>query len=507
MTISAADYHRSTSYYRNYMSGHSLDWSNQPSVFKSYIGQELISLPDEHAFSSASLWEILYRIRRLDHHDAIDLPRLARIMVLTHTITAKARYGGADFFYRSVASAGALYPFELYVAALNVRGLSPGLYHHQAATRSLAVLRQGNPGQELSRLMPDKNIAATSVVLFISSIFFRSSWKYRERAYRYHLLDSGHLLENLTLALKSEGLSYRSAFDFDDLGVNRFLGFDQEREVCLATVTVTNGQTDCEATNYPCTNAPEPQLPACSRVAPREILYPGIKEIHEASFVSKQPVEQPDVSKELGLGMDSWLPMAPVQLPSEPMSLAEALIERRSMRNFVRSSLPLDNLSLLLEAICADDAAYQNGAPAVPKSATVGFLAGNVQGLQSGFYIINSENRSFGLVCPGLFLSAMSHIALDQQWLGNCALHFLFLTNLRIIEAAYGPRAYRYAMLQAGRMGQRLYLAATSIRLGCCGIGAFYDSEASECLGLNSDSCLLYLVAVGPVRKWIQAQS
>jgi nitroreductase len=60
-------------------------------------------------------------------------------------------------------------------------------------------------------------------------------------------------------------------------------------------------------------------------------------------------------------------------------------------------------------------------------------------------------------------------------------------------------------MLAAGRMGQRLYMAATAMGLGCCGIGALYDGEAAELLGLNEASKLLYLVGVGPVKSKIPA--
>ena len=56
-------------------------------------------------------------------------------------------------------------------------------------------------------------------------------------------------------------------------------------------------------------------------------------------------------------------------------------------------------------------------------------------------------------------------------------------------------------MMTAGRLGQRIYLAATSFGLGCCGIGAFYDSEAAALLGLNEKSAMLYLLGVGPVKR------
>jgi nitroreductase len=95
----------------------------------------------------------------------------------------------------------------------------------------------------------------------------------------------------------------------------------------------------------------------------------------------------------------------------------------------------------------------------------------------------------------------MARICLDQRWLANAGIHFIFLTNLEVVECTWGARGYRYAMLTAGRTGQRLYVAATAMGLGYCGIGALYDGEAAALLGLNEASVLLYLVAVGAVKK------
>ena len=95
----------------------------------------------------------------------------------------------------------------------------------------------------------------------------------------------------------------------------------------------------------------------------------------------------------------------------------------------------------------------------------------------------------------------MTAICLDQAWLAQAAVHFLFMGNLRQLDEQWGPRGYRYALMTAGRLGERLYLTATALGLGCCGIGAFYDQEAADLLQLNPDSRLFYLVAVGPVKS------
>jgi SagB-type dehydrogenase family enzyme len=130
-----------------------------------------------------------------------------------------------------------------------------------------------------------------------------------------------------------------------------------------------------------------------------------------------------------------------------------------------------------------------------------GFLAGNAEGFDPGLYLLETSSSSVGTVSSGFFTKRMARICLDQAWLANAAVHFLFMSDLNSVDQACGPRGYRYAMMTAGAMGERLYLMAAAMGLGCCGIGAFYDMEAAELLGLNSTSRLLYLVAVGPVKS------
>ena len=94
----------------------------------------------------------------------------------------------------------------------------------------------------------------------------------------------------------------------------------------------------------------------------------------------------------------------------------------------------------------------------------------------------------------------MADICLGQQWLANAALQFIFTADLEELDRCHGGRGYRYAMINAGRIGQLIYLAATDAGIGCCGIGAFFDPEATELLALNKGTAMLYLVAAGPVK-------
>ncbi len=62
----------------------------------------------------------------------------------------------------------------------------------------------------------------------------------------------------------------------------------------------------------------------------------------------------------------------------------------------------------------------------------------------------------------------------------------------------YQERAYRYVLLDAGHLGENLYLAATSLGLGPCGIGAFLDDEVNRLVGVGGrEETAVYLVSIG----------
>jgi len=502
MTGSIEAYHRESSYSRYEMGQGGLDFGHQPDVFKQYPGLPTVPLPQVMTLPEDRLSTVIREAPKTKADSEIDVNSLSKILVLTHSLTAKARYGGTEFYYRSVASAGALYPFELYVAVHNVPGLADGLYHHSVGLHSLTLLRADNLMPFVAGCLARGKESPPALVFFLTSIFFRSSWKYRERAYRYALLDTGHLAESLVLALRSMRLMFRVQYDFDDRKLNDLLAVDQRREVCLAVASVWS-ESIREVSVGTDLKDPPTGLSSASRVSAREKDYPLIRNVHDATceaLITGQ--DPPRMVEHLGpqLGAAAKAPVTK-QWP-EVMKYSDAIFKRRSNRNFVWSSLSGDVLGALLESlvairterVCADRMGCD--------SVSIGLVAGNVEGLDAGFYLLDTRNQTIHLASAASFIDRMAHVCLDQGWLSNCAAHFLFVCNLESLEQTWGPRGYRYAMLTAGRLGQRLYLAATSMRVGCCGIGAFYDREAADLLGLNEHSALLYLVATGPLKKW-----
>jgi SagB-type dehydrogenase family enzyme len=503
MITSASEYQRLTSYDRRRMGGHFLDWSNQPGVYKDYPDLPGIFLTHDSSPPNTGLFSLAGGEVPAEPPNAISLEQLSQVFALAYSLTAKSRHSGGDLYYRSVPSAGALYPCELYVATRAVTGLPDGLYHFAIGRHALSLLREGDfPEQGLFPSPPGSQQARSpSLTFFVTAIFFRSAWKYRERSYRYHLLDTGHLVENLALTLAALGLPCNVEYDYADEVVNGFLGLDTGREVCLAVLRVSGAGARSGDYQAPLAELPESVRDA-SRVADREVDYPAVLECHRATSRPGAESNLPQsVLPHVGPSPTSWQPITRPDPWPELMNFAEAVHRRRSLRNFVTVELAKSHFDALLNLLCEPQMLSGAGLPH-RDAVAAGFFAANVEGLESGAYWLDPAKGAFGPTKTGPFMSRMAHICLDQEWLAQASLQFFFATNLQWLEQTRGPRGYRYAMMTAGRLGQRLYLGATTLGLGCCGIGAFYDREAAaELPGLNEASAMLYLVAVGPVKK------
>ena len=122
MMRTCLNYHRETSYDRHRMGGHFLDWANQLAVFKIYEGLPSLKLPKEVELPRRKILSLFLERSLGEPPSGLDLAGLSALLLLTNTLTAKARSQKGDFYFRSAASAGALYPTEVYTATLGVDG-------------------------------------------------------------------------------------------------------------------------------------------------------------------------------------------------------------------------------------------------------------------------------------------------------------------------------------------------------------------------------------------------
>jgi SagB-type dehydrogenase family enzyme len=216
------------------LTGLRLDWGPRPPAFKTYPQAPRISLPAPHPLG-ADVWQVVAarRSRREYLPGPLPLEDLSALLYAAQGVT-EPRWG-----FRAAPSAGALYPIETYVAVHDVEGLEPGLYHYAVADHALEPVRTGDLRAPLVVAGVGQEMLGTAQVCFIlTAVFQRTRWRYRERAYRYILLEAGHIGQNLYLAATGLGLGACAVGAFLDDQVNDLLGVDGEEEAALYLLTV-----------------------------------------------------------------------------------------------------------------------------------------------------------------------------------------------------------------------------------------------------------------------------
>jgi len=227
-------YHRASSPGFADALGALVGWGVQPARTKDYPGATRIALPPVTPPPELSVARAVDRRRSLRDYAGRPLTT-AELSWLLHAATGITGPGGL----RAAPSAGAQYPIETYVAVSRVEGIEPGIYHYAVADHALERVRGGTFGGDLLIAgLGQEFLGQAPVVLVLAAIFQRLRWRYRERAYRYALLEAGHIGQNVYLAAEAAGLGACAVGAFFDDAVNRLLEVDGVEEAALMLVPV-----------------------------------------------------------------------------------------------------------------------------------------------------------------------------------------------------------------------------------------------------------------------------
>jgi SagB-type dehydrogenase family enzyme len=173
--------------------------------------------------------------------EPIDAGDLAGLLGAAYGVThsLETEDGRRALPLRAVPSGGALYPLELYVAALHVDGLDPGLYHFDPLRPALAVVGNSVTAHDVAALSTYPEIVAgCAAVLFVAAVFGRTRFKYGVRGYRFALLEAGHVGQNILLTATALGLGAVPLGGYYDRLTDQFLGLDGVNESTLYTFAV-----------------------------------------------------------------------------------------------------------------------------------------------------------------------------------------------------------------------------------------------------------------------------
>ncbi len=194
--------------------------------------QEHIPLPAPDRTGATPLETLL--ARRRSERDFADPPiELADLAQLLWAGLGVNRPSGE----RTIASAGALYPLELYVMAGAVRSLAPGVYWYDAERHAVVPIDDRDSRQELARAAVGQNWIGQAPAVLAAAAYERSTGKYGDRGVRYTCMEVGLLAHSVYLQAAALGLGTTFVGAFDDTRVADILHLpDEARPLALLPV-------------------------------------------------------------------------------------------------------------------------------------------------------------------------------------------------------------------------------------------------------------------------------
>lgn len=176
------------------------------------------------------------------------------------------------------------------------------------------------------------------------------------------------------------------------------------------------------------------------------------------------------------------------------VSLEEALTRRRSIREFREEGLSSAEISQLLWA--GQGITDPRGLRTAPSAGAL-YPLELYAATGEGVYHYLSQGHRLAILSPEDMRLGLWEAGLKQGALREAPAIIVIAAVYARTEGKYGDRAERYVHLEAGHAAQNILLQATALDLGAVPIGAFYDQEVQEVLGLPSDQEPLYLIPVG----------
>lgn len=504
----AQHYHERTKYNPQTIATKSqgLDWDLQPVPFKEYkIGT---------SFDLKPYLKDKTELKAPANTDEKWWQRLSRLLLCSYGLTARVPTGGDPLYLRAAPSAGGLYPAEVYLISRGLPLLPPGLYNYQSKTHSLVHFWHSEVWLTLqAACFWHSVLESTQLALVTTAVFYRSAWRYQDRAYRRIFLDTGHLLGNIELACALNDYRPHLIGGFADEAVNQLLYLDSAQEGAISVIPLADlldvqqnlplAQTALPSvtqTNYP--QIPDGELLKYFHQATQieEITSKGQQTTEAESFLlAEDKYNFPFCSKvsTVSASMD-W--------GEKLQAMESTILKRRSTRAYSGEALTLDELKALLSFTYQPQHYVDQGLDISPDyfdlSLIETFIAvSDITGLEEGCYYYAPKAQELRQIRFKNFRRELHYLCLGQD-LGRDAAAIVFHTaDLKTAVAKYGDRVYRYLHMDAGHLGQRLNLAAIHLNLGVSGIGGFFDDLVNEVLGIPEDEAVLYMTTLGRPRS------
>jgi SagB-type dehydrogenase family enzyme len=503
-------YHQATkhTYHSVRENAHYLDWSNQPDPFRIYEGAPVTVLAPEPGFPDAGTFGAMGALAgrprtasEIDFDDSnpiqLDAVWLSRLLWYSMAVSAwkKIPSTGSRYSLRVNPSSGNLHPTETYLALNGFTDVDDGLYHYRADRHALELRSPGVWTQHLADALLIPWAAESSLIVGLTSIFWREAWKYRDRAYRYCCHDLGHAMMSLLLAARALGLPGGAITHFADSRLTRALGLTGGDEAPMAFLVFGSNNSSAQVRTLP----QETFVGVPSELSVEEVPYELLLGIHRSTIL-------PDTA-DLAPHLPAANPAMAGGRPSLPGRFRDAARDsnlgaiarrRRSALDFDARTPPMERSEMeqLLDYATRDWRADWRGnfggedaeAGRAADFVTLYLYVHRVRDCEPGVYRWDGSSRGLEQLHRGNVERVAAYLSLEQALAGNACLAVSMVADLAAAAKIFGNRGYRYVHFEAGAIGQRLYLGAEALGWNATGIGAFYDDDVHRYLGFLEET-------------------
>lgn len=535
------DYHKASKHnFKAYAPGpHRLDMSIKPDPFLNYHGTRHLNLEiwsDEQIKTEIfPTYEQVLLSEKLKPSE-LNAESISRLFFDSFAISAWKKADDTKWPLRVNPSSGNLHPTEVYLLSGPVKGLlkNPSVCHYAPLPHALE-LRTEFPRETWELL--SLGFPEGTFFVGLTSIFWRVSWKYGLRAFRYSQHDIGHAIAALTFA--AAGLSWKTSLLADMgseevaalLGISGEIGPEKQEPACL--LAVCPADETCTKSKISSTmvstfkNLSWAGIP--NSLSPEHVEWLGIEKAalaaqkRESDYFEKREESEKEIKS--GTRAVSLLKASNSRNQLDPEA-----VPLRSIIRGRRSAIEMDN-----SAYMEKETFYAMLQRTLPENNpifnTLAFgsfthlllFVNRVKELLPGLYIFlrkPEEKKKFKAAirpdflwekpknCPSdlefyLLLEETLHsfaaqLSCAQRKVADACFTVCMLSEFEEPLNKFGAWIYPYLFWECGILGQLLYLEAEANGLRGCGIGCFFDDPLHETIGLKGlEYQDLYHFAVG----------
>ncbi|MEE8528922.1 MAG: SagB/ThcOx family dehydrogenase [Gammaproteobacteria bacterium] len=506
-----------------------MDWDSQPDPFRRY--DQAATFPLDHpAVTDTPTYDSLFGAGQ-EPHTPINRGSISRLFYESLAISAWKQAGENRWSLRVNPSSGDLHPTEAYLIAGPIKDLTEvaAVFHYSAYDHALErrVILTSEEWDALGQ-----NLPPGFLLVALASIYWRESWKYGERAFRYCHHDVGHAIGTATFAAAALGWTTRLVHSIADDNLATLLGLHQQEDVeaehpdCLLVIFPADENA---ATADPVIDLPAPLIERLKKTEFEGRPNPLSSYQHEWAVI--------DVVAEacrfsgnclLGLKQDASKLQGSIEFGEGRRVSARKIIRER------RSALAMDGHSRISKEAFYRMMAHvsphlgNNIIEVLPWQARISLalFIHRVDGLSPGLYLLIRDSghesslrkalrSEFRWEMPGdcpesvnLYLlteadarDAARRICCHQDIAADGAFALGMLAEFDASLKQHGALFYPRLFWETGLIGQILYLDAEAAGIQSTGIGCFFDDAMHEVLGIRDHAwqSLYHFTVGGPV--------